>query len=80
MRVAPALAALIVLGGATTVHAQQAGKAPPSKPQVIIIDRDRLRPPPPSPATRPYPPPSPEIGRPMEPLPSLPQMTPRVGN
>jgi hypothetical protein len=79
MRTVLAVMALIFVAGVTTASAQQV-RAPASRPEVILRDQDIFRPPPRSPAERPYPPPRPEIGGPMEPLPPLPEMKPRVGN
>jgi hypothetical protein len=74
-----AVMALTFVGGVTPANAQQA-KGSGQRPAIIYRDQDFLRGPPPSPATRPYPPPRPEIGRPMERVPPLPEMKPRVGN
>jgi hypothetical protein len=71
--------ALIFVCGVTTANAQQAKGSGGQKPVIIYRDQDIFRGPPPSPATRPYPPPRPEIGRPMERVPPLPEMKPRVG-
>ena len=79
MRIAPALIALTVLGGATAAQAQQ-HKTTPAKPPAVIYERDYRYGPPVSPATRPDPAPRPEIGKPMERLEPLPKMSPRVGN
>jgi len=79
MRTVLAVMALILVGGVTTASAQHA-RAPGSRPEVILRDQDIFRAPPRSPAARPDRLPPPEIGGPMEPLPPLPEMKPRVGN
>ena len=79
MRTVLAVMALILVGGVTTASAQHA-RAPGSRPEVIQRDQDIFRAPPRSPAARSDRLPPPEIGGPMEPLPPLPEMKPRVGD
>ena len=79
MRTVLVVMALILVGGDTTASAQHA-RVPGSRPEIILRDQDIFRAPPRSPAERPYPPPRPEIGGPMEPLPPLPEMKPRVAD